>query len=154
MKSLSLLSALVVALAGVAAAGEGDHFRTMDANQDGRISAQEHAEGAQTMFGKMDADRDGKVTAAEMDAGREAMQGEHQHHAGQQQRADSDAHKGDHVMSSAEKIRVIDSNGDAVLSAEEHAAGSREMFGKMDTDRDGTLTEAEMRAGHERMLNK
>jgi hypothetical protein len=37
-------------------------------------------------------------------------------------------------LSSAEKIKVVDTNGDGVLTAEEHAAGSKRMFDKMDTD--------------------
>ena len=38
----------------------------MDTNHDGRLSADEHAAGAKTMFARMDADHDGQVTAAEM----------------------------------------------------------------------------------------
>ena len=57
-------------------------------------------------------------------------------------------------MSSAEKIKVIDTNGDGALSAEEHAAGSKMMFEKMDTDKDGFLTKAEMTAGHHKLMKK
>jgi Ca2+-binding EF-hand superfamily protein len=138
---------------GVAAAGEGGHehgkwdagdeLRMMDANQDGRISAEEHAAGAKKMFGKMDANADGNVTAAEMDAGQKAIKGERH-----------GEHQDAHAMSSADKIRVVDASGDGILSAQEHAAGAREMFQKMDTDRDGALTDAELRAGHERMMKK
>jgi len=62
------------------------------------------------------------------------------------------AKKGD--MTSAEKIKVIDKDGDGILTAEEHAAGSRTMFAAMDTDKDGALTEAELSAGHAKMLDK
>ena len=38
-------------------------------------------------------------------------------------------------MSSVEKIKVIDSNGDGKLSADEHSVGSRVVFEKMDTEK-------------------
>jgi Ca2+-binding EF-hand superfamily protein len=57
-------------------------------------------------------------------------------------------------MSSAEKIKVIDTDGDGKLTAEEHAAGSRQMFSKMDTDGDGKLTAQEMKTGHEKMMSQ
>lgn len=114
--------------------------RMMDTNHDGRVSPDEHAAGAKSMFEKLDADHDGKVTAAEMDAAHKAMK------------------KGDHdssgEMSSAEKIRTIDTNGDGVLSAQEHEEGSRRMFGKMDADHDGNLSAGEIDAGHETMMRK
>lgn len=57
-------------------------------------------------------------------------------------------------MSSADKIKVIDTDKDGKLSAAEHEAGSKSMFGKMDSDMDGNLSEAEMKAGHEAMMGK
>ena len=44
----------------------------MDTNNDGKLSAAEHAAGAKQMFGKMDADRDGSLTAQEMREGHKA----------------------------------------------------------------------------------
>jgi Ca2+-binding EF-hand superfamily protein len=88
----------------------------------------------------MDADHDGTVTASEMDSAHRAMK--------------STSHDSKDMMSSADKIRVIDTNGDGALSAEEHEAGSRSMFQKMDSDRDGALTVAEIAAGHAAMLQK
>lgn len=55
-------------------------------------------------------------------------------------------------MSSAEKIKTMDTNGDGRLSAAEHEAGAREMFKKMDANKDGTVTAAEMDASHKRMM--
>jgi EF hand len=57
-------------------------------------------------------------------------------------------------MSAADKIKVVDSDGDGILTAEEHAAGSRAMFEKMDTDKDGFLTQDELAAGHASMMKK
>jgi Ca2+-binding EF-hand superfamily protein len=116
-----------------------NQFQMMDSNGDGKVSADEHAAGAKKMFQTMDANKDGKVTAAEMDAAHEQIAGKK-------------AHKAD--MSAADKIKVIDTNHDGILSAEEHAAGSKTMFEKMDTDKDGFLTKAELEAGHAKMMSK
>lgn len=44
----------------------------MDTNNDGKLSAAEHAAGAKQMFSKMDTDRDGSLTAQEMREGHKA----------------------------------------------------------------------------------
>jgi hypothetical protein len=110
--------------------------RRMDMDRDGKLSAAEHANGTKRMFGKMDMDGNGSVTAAEMDAAQAAV-------------APGTAPS---AMSSQDKIKVIDTNKDGTLSAEEHAAGSRSMFEKMDRDKDGFLTAAEVQRGHETLL--
>ena len=114
-------------------------FTAMDTNKDGKVSAAEHAAASKKMFVTMDANADGKVTAAEMDAAHQRVTGK------KPKKTD---------MSSAEKIKVIDTNGDGTLTAEEHAAGSRAMFEKMDTDKDGFLTQDELAAGHGQMMKK
>ena len=114
-------------------------FMTMDANNDGKVSADEHAAASKKMFDTMDANRDGKVTAAEMDAAHQRVTGK------KAKRSD---------LSAADKIKVIDKDGDKILTAEEHAAGSRSMFEKIDTDKDGFLSKAEFAAGHASMMKK
>jgi Ca2+-binding EF-hand superfamily protein len=114
-------------------------FVKMDTNKDGKISADEHALGAKQMFDTMDRNKDGKVTAAEMEAAHQSITGRK-------------ATKSD--MTAADKIKVVDTDRDGVLTAEEHAAGSRAMFEKMDTDKDGFLTKAELAAGHANMMKK
>ena len=114
-------------------------FMTMDANKDGKVSADEHAIASKKMFDAMDANRDGKVTAAEMDAAHQRVTG-------------MNATETD--LSAADKIKVIDTDGDGVLAAEEHATGSRSMFEKMDTDKDGFLSKDELAAGHASMMKK
>src|SRR6185369_4533523 len=106
----------------VAFADQEARFESMDTDGDGRISPDEHAAAASRMFEKMDANGDGKVTAAEMTAAHLRLTGKK-------------AEKGE--MSAAEKIKMIDTNADGVLSADEHAAGAKSMFDKMDTDHDG-----------------
>lgn len=145
MKHLSWIGYCSLAVCSLALAGNAtpdpsfaDHeVKMMDADTDGKVSASEHAAGAKKMFDKMDANHDSKVTAAEMDGARKAIKGEH-------------ASK--HSMSSAEKIRVIDTDQDGILSADEHAAGSELMFKKMDADKDGALTAQELQTGHKAMM--
>jgi Ca2+-binding EF-hand superfamily protein len=114
-------------------------LQMMDEDGDGRISAEEHAAGARRMFETMDANGNGKVTAAEMDAAHEKVTGRK-------------ARKGE--PSAADKIAVIDADGDGTLSAREHADGARAMFQKMDADANGFLVEAELAAGHEKLMPK
>ena len=135
---------------GMEAQGPDAMFKMMDANGDGKISPQEHADAAKKMFTKMDTNGDGKVTAAEMDAFHDHLMARKMH-----EDASKEAHKAGHTeMSSADKIKVIDTDHDGVLTADEHAAGSKSMFEKMDTDRDGFLTKAELLAGHAKLMGK
>jgi Ca2+-binding EF-hand superfamily protein len=115
---------------------DGDkHFKMMDTNGDGKISRAEHAAGAKKMFAQCDANKDGIVTATEMDAAM-AAQGEK-------------PSAGD--KSSAEKIKVIDQNGDGRLTALEHETGSEKMFAQMDTDGDGSLSKEECNQGMKKL---
>lgn len=115
------------------------HFKAMDANGDDKLSPDEHAAGAKKMFDMMDANKDGTVTPAEMDAAHEKVAGK--------KTTEAD-------MPSAEKIKVVDTNGDGMLTAEEHAVGSKMMFDKMDTNKDGLVSKAELDAGHAKMMKK
>ena len=125
--------------AGPKAAKPDAEFVAMDTNRDGKVFAGEHAAASKRIFDMMDANRDGKVTAAEMTAAHPRVTGKK-------------ATKSD--LSAAEKIKVIDTDGDGILTAEEHAAGSRAMFEKMDTNKDGFLTKGEIAAGHAQMMKK
>ena len=143
VRSIALVGGFTLASLAFGAgpkAGKPDaEFAAMDTNKDGRVSAEEHAAAAKKMFDMMDANKDGKVTAAEMTAA-------HQRVTGKQ------AKKSD--LSAADKIKVIDTDGDGTLNAEEHTAGSRAMFETMDTDKDGFLTKDEIEAGHAQMMKK
>ena len=87
----------------------------------------------------MDTNADGNVTAAEMTAAHPRVTGKK-------------AQKTD--LTAAEKIKLLDIDGDGALTSEEHAAGARSMFDKMDADKDGYLTKAELKAGHDKFLHK
>ena len=131
--------ASVLFAAGPKASAVDAEFKAMDTNKDGKVSAEEHAAASKKVFEMMDANRDGKVTAAEVTAAHQRVTGKK-------------AKKSD--MSAADKIKVIDTDGDGILSAEEDAAGSRSMFEKMDTDRDGFLSKDEFAAGHAQLTKK
>ena len=131
--------ASVAFAAGPKPAAANAEFRTMDTNKDGKVSADEHAAASKKMFDTMDANRDGKVTAAEMDAAHKRVTGKKAKQSG---------------LSAAEKIKVVDTDSDGILTAAEHAAGSSSMFEKMDTDKDGFMTKSEFAAGHASMMKK
>ena len=82
------------------------------------------------MFATMDANGDGSVTVEEMDASQVAM-------------------GGDTRMTSADKIKVVDTDSDGALTREEHEQGARTMFDQMDANHDGSLTQSELQAGHD-----
>jgi hypothetical protein len=128
-----------VAHSGPSPSSSAAEFRRMDTNKDGKISPEEHAIGAQQMFADMDINKDGKVTFAEMDGAHGGVEG---------------AKANPHALSSAEKIKAIDTDGDGVLTAEEHRIGAAAMFGKMDTGKDGFLSMDEVAAGHRAILMK
>ncbi len=118
--------------------------KVMDANQDGKITSAEHEAAAKKMFERMDSNKDGQVSETEMSDHHGEMMGKHH---------DKGMGKGMKEMSSAEKIRTVDSNEDGLLTAQEHAIASKQMFGKMDKDQDGSLTAAEIDAGHKKMMS-
>ncbi|HYG06169.1 MAG TPA: hypothetical protein VD865_07115 [Stenotrophomonas sp.] len=139
MKHNKLIVAMGALLLIPALANAGDDkFKKMDTNGDGAITSAEHSAGAQQMFTAMDTNKDDQVTSAEMDAQWAAKKGK-------------DGKTDGMKMSSADKIKEIDSDGDGRLSAAEHAAGTQQMFAKLDANADGKLTEAEMQAGHDAM---
>ncbi|HVZ74276.1 MAG TPA: EF-hand domain-containing protein [Polyangia bacterium] len=141
---------LAICLGGAAFAHDVDtKFQMMDTNGDGKISRDEHTAGSKKMFEKMDTNGDGKVTVAEMSAFHDKME---THEKIESRDHNAKAAKGE--MSAADKLKMIDTNGDGVISADEHAAASSAMFDKMDTDHDGFLTKAELKAGHEQMMMK
>ncbi|MBB6094433.1 hypothetical protein HNQ60_003314 [Povalibacter uvarum] len=119
-----------------ASSGE-EEMKLMDESRDGRITSAEHAAGARQLFLKMDTDHDGIVTEGEMQIAQKTM-----------------LTKPSKTKPAAEKIKVIDTNQDGSLSAEEHADGARRMFMAMDADGDGQLTVAEVQAGHDKMLRE
>jgi Ca2+-binding EF-hand superfamily protein len=143
-----VMATMLVAAFAVPAHAAGDssmaqsvekQFRAQDGNKDGKLSPRECADGAKKMFRTMDANKDGKVTASEMDKAHAQITGRE---------------SGPSDLSSAEKIRIIDSDENGELTAAEHAEGAKQMFALMDLDTDGYLTRDELMSGHQEMLQK
>ena len=128
----TLLGGLVVA-ATVAVAGDDTSARA-DADNDGRISAQEHAAAAQAKFKRMDANHDGKLTAEERAQHRTGAED-----AGSHRRAGADD-AGPHRRGMA----TMDADNDGAVTRAEHAAGAKAMFDRMDANHDGRLAADEM----------
>jgi len=145
----------VLALAGGARAHGDDMFDQMDRNHDGRISAQEHADGAAAMFRSMDADHDGRVTAAELEAGHAAWdkdkRGPHGDMPGMPHDGmphDGRGHGGMGHGGMDAMMAAMDPDHDGIVTAAEHAAGAKAMFDACDANHDGDVTRAEMDAFH------
>jgi EF hand len=152
-----VIGGFALATGAYAGGGSGQaELKMMDTDQDGSVSASEHAAGAKKMFQKMDADGDGIVTAKEMDAAHKDMPTAHSEDSStvssrQPEPRSSDA-SGKPMKSASAKIKAIDADSDGTISAAEHEAGSKKMFEKMDKDHNGKLSAAEIQAGHDRMM--
>lgn len=144
-------------MAGQGMAGQGMGPALMDSDGDGAISAAEHAAMAQAMFQRMDADGDGRITTEEMGKGRAMMmeQGMPGHGPGTGMGMGPGMGPGMGMgMSAAERITLMDRDGDGRISASEHAAGTRALFSEADTDKDGVLSTAERTAHRAKMMQR
>jgi EF hand len=132
--AFGVIAACAVSLPAMAGGGpECQHNKAAlmnaEGDGDGRISATEHAAGAQKRFEMMDVNKDGKITATEINASHGA----------------ESVAWARHQTSAADKIKMLDSDHDGALTASEYADGSQKVFGKLDADGDGYLTAEEMR---------
>jgi Ca2+-binding EF-hand superfamily protein len=59
--------------AGKSDMSAAEKIKTVDANGDGVLTAEEHAAASAAMFGKMDTDKDGFLSKEEMAAGHASM---------------------------------------------------------------------------------
>lgn len=126
--SMALLATLALGVTASAADG-GDMFQQMDANKDGRISAQEHVTGAAAMFARMDANKDGQLMGDEMVRMHRTMMDKHRMHG------------------PGHRMAMMDADHDGEITAAEHAAGGAAMFARMDTNQDGRLKGDELNHG-------
>lgn len=95
-------------------------LKAMDADSDGQVSSEEHADGARENFEKADLDHDDVITASELDQARKEL---------------GDTRR----ISSAELIMRMDTNLDGELTSEEDAAGAEALFERADQDGDGKV---------------
>lgn len=128
-----MLAGLTVAGMAFAHDNLDEKFTKMDANADGKVSADEHAAFSEAKFTEIDADGDKRITVTEMTSfftakGKTVEPGE---------------------ATPADKIKKLDKNGDGILTFGENKSGSKAMFKKFDADRDGFLTKDELAKGIE-----
>jgi Ca2+-binding EF-hand superfamily protein len=102
-------------------------FSTMDNDDDGQIDFGEYAASATGRFVTMDLDGNGLVTPGEMDAHRAAL--------GRRS-----------MLTSAQVIRPVDSDGDGKLAQWENEAIARRLFDTIDSNHDDVLSKQEARA--------
>lgn len=129
MRRIRLLAVAIALICPIGAFGAEtiqDRFQSMDANHDGRVSAEEHASAARAMFKQLDADLDGSISVEEMRLARKAMD----------------------EPASEEQVRqavaAMDGNGDGKVDAGEHMAMAIALFKRTDANGDGEVTEDEM----------
>ena len=111
-------------------------FQAMDTDNDGKVTVVEYEVGMQEKFRATDTNGDGQVTAAEMDAAR-AKAGKPSKSAGGE-------------MTSKDKIKKMDADGNGMVSADEHAAAAKGKFNEADANKDGSLTKGELQAAYAR----
>ena len=108
-------------------------FEAMDANKDGKVTADEFtaqgAEFAKKRFAAIDANSDGKITEDEF-------------------KAANDKHPG--ASDKRPAFKDLDKNGDGAITQDEMSAGGKdrmmERFKKLDANGDGSLTKEEVEA--------
>jgi len=136
-------------------AAASEHFDKVDANKDGRITADEmQAAGrdrASKHFAKKDKNGDGKLTRDEVahmpDQVFARIDANHDGALAPDELAA--AHQG-HGDRGAKFFEHLDTNHDGVVSKDEALAGADQRFSKMDANGDGVVTKDEVKArfGH------
>lgn len=148
---------------GVKNGKRGEHqrkmFETMDGNKDGVIDQAEAEQFTADRFNRIDADKDGRVTADEMAnfhkgqreawaAGRAQAEGKGPT-AGKGDKAKADS--GNSESRGQKFFARLDKNGDGAIDRSEFAAPALARHQKMDSDGDGKVSADEMKKAHEAM---
>jgi len=115
------------------AAGQA-RFSSIDANEDGTVSADEAAANADLVFTAMDADEDGNLTVEEYMAVR----------MGPQEGLNPER-EASRQASKAERFAAMDTDADDVVAKAEFMAAGEAHFNAADSDGDGKVTPWEIR---------
>lgn len=136
---ITTVIAAALLISASAFANEGEHFKEMDTNSDGRISTAEHEAAGMTKFSKADKNADGMLTKDELSGFMIEEKGK------SEARADKKSDK---------KVNKFDQNGDGQLTKQEFIDGSKSNFSKLDSNSDGAVTQEEMQARKDKMKDK
>ncbi len=167
------LGAALVATSGTAMAfgGKGGHgmkgplggifrmeFTQVDANDDGKITAEDLQAHGAIRFAQADANSDGELSMDEMKAQREAMKAKHMAEGGMGKDGKGKEHGEKRMNRMMEKMfSKRDADGNGTLSMAEMALPEKKMnrlIEHFDTNEDGSLSEAEFTAAKEKMAEK
>jgi Ca2+-binding EF-hand superfamily protein len=107
-------------------------FNAMDTNHDGRISEDEYAAATKKLFKTMDTNHDNKISAEELTAESQARWGKD---------------TGPFGKTAVQVIKMMDKDGDGVLTAAEYEQGCKERFRILDHDGDHYISPEEYAAG-------
>jgi Ca2+-binding EF-hand superfamily protein len=134
LKSLAVIGGLAL-MANCPAFGSDaeDMFKRMDTNGDKQVTTTEHIQFAETMFQQSDADHDGFISAAECDSAQAAE------------------HKKVDQKATVTHMRIVDTDGDGLISPSENAAYAKANFVRADRNSDGVLNEDEFEKFHHEM---
>lgn len=116
-------------------AGARDEFKAMDADGDGKVTRTEHLEFSRSLFKLSDANHDKRVSSTEWIAAAEAAS----------KQGNNPVEKMDPAATAAQ-LRMMDKNGDSVVSDQESDQFAASIFTRSDKNGDGVLTEKEYKA--------
>lgn len=114
-------------------------FATVDADQDGVVSAEEAAAAVELVYVAMDADDDGRLTREEYMAVRMGPQ-----------TGTNAARQAERQNAKAARFDAMDGDRDGTVSRAEFIDGGKARFEAADTDHDGKVTPWEFRRQHRR----
>jgi Ca2+-binding EF-hand superfamily protein len=125
-----------------AMAGADARFAKMDADGNGQLDAADMSARTKAHFTKMDADKNGSISEAEFMAAHAAMMGG----LGEDKGGYDGRHMG-RMGHDGDRMAMVDTNGDKIISKTEFTAAAQARFAKKDKDNNGVLSGDELKHG-------